>query len=1344
MLRVMYLNRCLGLWAAVLLVLGLSLPAVADEPALARLSFWMPPERMAGFEAMYREQVVPLLKQHGLAASPQRGRATVDSVFSRLFEVAMPFASKDINAVLEDSAFGAMMQELGTPNPPTPIRHELVLYSVPSGAGHSTVVGPGHAVLIGQGKRHWISYDETDGLAGGVVQAITQDREGNMWFGTFQGGVCRFDGVHFEIFNTKNGLPDDIVDAVFQDRDGDIWIGTYNGLARYNGVSFVTYTQQDNLPNNAIKAISQDLQGNLWIGTDGGLSRYDGQHFKSFTTQDGLPGNRVSSILQDHQGNLWIGTDGGLCRYDGQQFIRFTVKEGLLSNRIFSILQDHQGSLWVGTDKGLSRYDGRAFTNYTTGIARTIAQDSTGTLWFTTSKGLGYFAFVGDHFDSLSVVDGLSDGWIIRLFVDREGNLWVGTYGNVNCLPYEAGLTFTSENGLPENTVWSLAQDRDGDMWFGTYSGVCRYDGRQLTIYTQDDGLPGNSIFRQLKDRKGDLWFGVLGSGICRYDGHSFTSFTPEDGLPSPDVWSLGEDRDGSIWIGTNRGVSRWDGKRFTTFTAADGLANGRVIAILQDRRGDLWFGTSYGLSRWDGEHFTNFAAVDGLPGENVTALFEDDRGHLWVGTAGDFVARWDGERFTAFTSADGVTGNYGWAIVQDRKGVLWIGSWSGGISLWDGCLFQSLTQKDGLANNQVRSLYEDRAGNMWVGTAGGISRVRRAALSPPLVSIDAVVADRRYVHEREVSVSSNVGRITFEFHGTSFKTRQNGLVYRYRLRDYDRDWQTTRTMRVEYENLTRGTYTFEVQAVDRDLNYSAPAQVQVSVHLPYESMAWISVALAGVLLFLWQTGRVVRRGRRLREANTTLSVTNKDLEEARETAESANQAKSLFLANMSHEIRTPMNAILGYAQILRRARDLPPPHRQAVETIERSGDQLLRLINDVLDISKIEVGRMDLNPTDFDLHELLEGLGVMFQMRCREQGLQWRLEGIDSFSRPVHGDEAKLSQVLMNLLSNAVKFTLQGEVVLNVTAQAEDRYCFEVMDTGMGIAPAEIQTLFQPFQQGQAGVQRGGTGLGLAIARRQVELLGGQLAVQSKLGEGSRFFFTVPLPSAQVILRDEATESFDRVQRLAAGFQVRALVADDVAENRDILSRMLEDIGVQVEVAEDGRQALERLAVHLPAIAFLDIRMPGMDGVEVMRRIWEEWGREEMKVVAVSASALDHERQHYLEAGFDDFLDKPVRLEQLYACLARLLKVEYEYAEPAREGTAPLELQGVSLPPELFQHLKNAAELSSVTELEKYLDEVERLGGGASRLATHLRALSQDFRMEEVLAILDRLGEQG
>jgi CheY-like chemotaxis protein/anti-sigma regulatory factor (Ser/Thr protein kinase) len=357
-----------------------------------------------------------------------------------------------------------------------------------------------------------------------------------------------------------------------------------------------------------------------------------------------------------------------------------------------------------------------------------------------------------------------------------------------------------------------------------------------------------------------------------------------------------------------------------------------------------------------------------------------------------------------------------------------------------------------------------------------------------------------------------------------------------------------------------------------------------------------------------------------------------------------------------------------------------------------------------------------------------------MFGMRCQEKGLSWRLEGGDSSSLPVYGDEAKLNQVLMNLLSNAVKFTQEGEVVLRVTPQAEDRYCFEVLDTGMGIAPAEIQTLFQPFQQGQAGMQQGGTGLGLAIARRQVELLGGQLTVESKLGEGSRFFFTVPLPSAQGVVRDEAIEPFGRVQRLASGYAVRALVADDVAENRDILSRMLMDIGVEVVVAEDGQQALDLMELALPDIAFVDIRMPVLDGLEVLGRVRQRQEWNAVRVVGISASVLEHERHQYLATGFAEFIAKPFRFAEICACLARLLGVEYEYAAPAE----PLADWGeLVLPSDLLVRLRRAAELYSVTEMEDYLKEMERLGEGPQRLAVRLRHLRQQHDMETILELL-------
>ena len=855
-------------------------PVAAEEPTLVRLSFWIPPERMEEFSTAYAEQIAPVLKKHGLAVSPDRGRTTVDSVFSRLFAIETPRTARaKIEAVLGDSAYGTLLVELGSrfssTESQTPIHQELVLYSVPAREGRSVPAGPGKTVLAGRGKGHWISYDETNGLTGGILNAIAQDSTGNIWFGTYQGGASRFDGVQFRTFMPHDGLLDDRITTIFPDKDGDIWFGTYSGVSRYDGTDFWTYTEEDGLAGNFIWAISQDSRGDLWLGTSKGASRFGGREFTNYTMEDGLPSNRIWSILQDRNGDMWFGTDVGISLYDGQKFTNYTTEDGLPDNGVNAILQDRQGSLWFATDGGISCYDGQKFTNYTTGIlgdgVGDIVQDSTGAFWFATFKGLGRFE--SGYVEVFTVEDGLSNEWVMDLYVDREGNLWIGTFSNVDRYQYAEGVTFTSENGLPENAVWSLTQDRNGDMWFGTYSGACRYDGERNTTYTEADGLPGNRIFRMLTDRNGDLWFGDIREGICRYDGRRFTSFTIEDGFVNSSVWSLYEDHDGNIWIGTTMGVTRWDSERFTTFTIADGLADNWVNAILQDRQGNMWFGSgNVGLSRWDGKRFTTFTTADGLAGEDVRALYEDLDGHLWIGTAGDGIARWDGERFTTFTAADGLSGNWGWVFNQDRQGVLWVGSWSGGVSLWDGHLFQSLSQKDGLGSNQVRSLYEDRQGNMWIGTTGGATRFRRPAPLPPPVSIDAVVADRRYVAERKVSTSSNVGRVAFEFHGTSFKTRLDALVYRYRMAETDPNWQTTRARRVEYEGLPSGIYTFEVQAVDRDLVYSeTPSTVHLTIHPPYERIALIGCLGLALLGAFVTTSYAVRKRRDLRRAEQAL-----------------------------------------------------------------------------------------------------------------------------------------------------------------------------------------------------------------------------------------------------------------------------------------------------------------------------------------------------------------------------------------------------------------------------------------------------------------------------------------
>ena len=341
-----------------------------------------------------------------------------------------------------------------------------------------------------------------------------------------------------------------------------------------------------------------------------------------------------------------------------------------------------------------------------------------------------------------------------------------------------------------------------------------------------------------------------------------------------------------------------------------------------------------------------------------------------------------------------------------------------------------------------------------------------------------------------------------------------------------------------------------------------------------------------------------------------------------------------------------------------------------------------------------------------------------------------------------------------MNLLSNAVKFTESGEVALQIresrkthhvgfdtpsATQPKSRFTFEVIDTGVGIPPEERATIFEPFQQGKEGATKGGTGLGLTIAQKQVQLMGGKLAFQSEPGVGSRFFFTLPFSPAKSAIPPPSGRVEGTVVYLAEGYQVKALVADDIKANRDVLAQLLSDIGVEVETCENGQQALSMVRSQRPDIVFMDIRMPQMDGIEATKQILAEMSCRPI-IVAISASALTHERERYFNIGFDSFIAKPFLAGEVYHCLASLLRVEYKYADVDEKDAESLDLAQIILPDELFWRLKEAAEIYSITELKQYLGELDKHNPDIYRFADHLRELVEKEDMEEILNLLNQV----
>ncbi len=475
-----------------------------------------------------------------------------------------------------------------------------------------------------------------------------------------------------------------------------------------------------------------------------------------------------------------------------------------------------------------------------------------------------------------------------------------------------------------------------------------------------------------------------------------------------------------------------------------------------------------------------------------------------------------------------------------------------------------------------------------------------------------------------------------------------------------------------------------------------------------------------------------------------------RELAERTRDAEAANRAKSVFLANMSHEIRTPMTAILGFSQLMQRDTAVTPEQLKQLDVINRSGEHLLTIINDILEISKIEAGRIVLNPTTFDLHALVSDLETMFRVQTDAKKLHLIVERAGEMPCYVVGDEAKVRQMLSNLLGNAVKFTETGGIALRVRTSTREgsglRLVAEVEDTGQGISEKDIAGLFQRFEQTESGQKkRMGTGLGLAISRGFARLMGGDITVTSQEGKGSVFHVEIGLSAGDVAgMAKEAADS-RRVVGIEPGQpKYRVLIADDNKENRDLLAQTLGPVGFELRQATDGAEAIREFEAWQPDIILMDLRMPVIAGSEATRRIKSSPRGKETSVIVLTASSFEDGQREMTTAGASGYIRKPFRESELFETIARCLSVKYVYAQEGAgslpqqsAATATLSAEALSrLPKRLVQDLRAAASGANLKSLLTLISEVETHDAQA---AEGLRASANNYDYEAILETLPR-----
>lgn len=1245
-------------------------------------------------------------------------------------------------------------------------------------------------------------------LSNSQVTCLFEDQSKTLWVGTTDGvNIYNRNSDSFKRLFTlskKSSESNDFITTILQDKAKNIWVATYDGLKLYDSVkktftSFLISNPSHSKLTNKIQTMTL-ANHVLWIGTGNDLKLFDinAHTFMPLppvlNSNEELKHSGIRCIRQDKYGNYWIGTENaGLFHYNVQNNTCTNYRHqannpnSLLTSIVRDVLINDNNEIWIGTREGLSILKSGVINNYT--------------------------------YDKYNP-EALTHNSIRHFMKDRAGNIWVGTFaGGLNVF-YAESKNFVNiseqiglKPGLSQRVVSAIIKNTDGSLWVGTEGGGLNFADLKNNIFryyplTDAQNLNGSNIIKSLsKDRLGNLWVGTY-NGLYYFDVSKrrflpFKYFRNDSTTIATNQFYALDATGINLCIGTNGAGLQFLNKtgQVTTYlhsqNNAHSISSNNISALLYDK-GNYWVGTQRGLNYFDSssKSFTRLKHNDDDPysisSNAVISLFADTRHRLWVGTEGGGINYYDSakHRFYSIGEADGLGNGVVHAINEDLEGNLWVSTNKGlskivfrqfSVPFANHIKVTNYTIADGLPSNQFSngSTNPNPGHQLIFGSITGITffdptHIITNTYKPPVVITDFLIRNKPVLpgepdsplqsqinETNAITLTHDQGFISFKFAALNFINPDNNS-YAYKLDGFkgDNGWHYVNNQRMAtYTNLDAGTYFFKVKASNNDGVWNDQIKTIKLIVLPPWWKTWwaylIYIVIIGLLLYLFYW-YAIKTAKLTNELEFEYLSHQKDQELA--------QRKLTFFTNISHEIKTPLTLILAPLEKLIKLNESNNKVQNQLMLMQRNGERLIRLINQLLDFRKFEAGNMKLHAAEGNVVRFINEIVISFEGYAQSKNIALSFKS-QSDDIKVYFDRDKLEKVLYNLISNALKFTpSNGKVMVNVQSDTAN-LLINVKDNGVGIPPENMDKIFDCFNHFSDPKQSvSGTGIGLSFSQGLVELHGGSISVASNMSTGTergQTCFTVKLPLGtahlhpdQIVPDFKDSENIDQYldnRKLKAGL-IKADITQTpttdaekpvmliVEDNADVLSFVAENFGNNylVHTAADGVEGLKLATELMPDIVISDVMMPNMNGITLCSKIKTDARTSHIPVILLTARTPLIFKLEGLETGADDYITKPFSIDVLETRVRNLIESRKKLRDRYRKEIS-LQPQNVAITSPDEKFLSKVMAFIELNMSETTLS-VEELGKevGMSRVTLYrkIKALTNQTAIEFIRGV--------